>query len=140
MMSSGVCTGLACGWASRSLATGGFGDQWRSFTCLDRVCRRCAHWLPDSSHQLGRGAAVCRLSIARGFLPPHPSPIALIKLFGADLGLTLIYGMIVGGITLMIAGPMLALTLKKIAPRPASRETGQAPVLFAQSTVPEERL
>ena len=83
---------------------------------------------------------VCGLSIAHGFLPPHPSPIALIKLFGADMGLTLIYGMIVGGITLMIAGPMLALTLKGIAPQPAGQGMGPSPVLFAQSNVPEERL
>jgi len=59
---------------------------------------------------------VCGLSIAHGFLPPHPAPIALLKLFGADIGLTLIYGLIVGGAALMSAGPLLALTLKGIAP------------------------
>jgi gluconate transporter len=83
---------------------------------------------------------LCGLSIAHGFLPPHPSPIALIKLFGADTGLTLIYGMIVGAVTLMIAGPMLSLTLKGIAPRPAGQAVDQSPVLFADSNLPEERL
>jgi len=83
---------------------------------------------------------VCGLSIAHGFLPPHPSPVALIKLFGADVGLTLIYGMIVGGVTLMIAGPMLALTLKGIAPQPAGQGRGPSAVLFADSDLPEERL
>jgi len=63
---------------------------------------------------------LCGLSIAHGFLPPHPSPIALIKLFGADTGVTLIYGLIVGGVTLMIAGPLLALTMKGVVSQTAT--------------------
>jgi Gnt-I system high-affinity gluconate transporter len=85
-------------------------------------------------------ALLCGLSIAHGFLPPHPAPIALVKLLGADMGLTLIYGMIVGGVTLMIAGPMLALTLKGIAPQPAGQGMGPSAVSFADSNLPEERL
>ncbi|USI74766.1 GntP family permease [Sphingomonas morindae] len=56
------------------------------------------------------------LSIAHGFLPPHPSPTALVAQFHADFGRTLILGLIVGVPTLAIAGPLFAMTLKRIAP------------------------
>ncbi|WP_294391460.1 gluconate:H+ symporter [uncultured Sphingomonas sp.] len=60
------------------------------------------------------------LSIAHGFLPPHPSPTALVTQFGTDIGLTLIYGLIVGIPTLAIAGPLFAMTLKRIETPPSA--------------------
>src|SRR5687768_13413799 len=54
------------------------------------------------------------LSISHGFLPPHPSPAALVTQFGADMGVTLLYGLLVGVPTLLIAGPLFALTLRKV--------------------------
>ena len=83
---------------------------------------------------------VCGLSVAHGFLPPHPAPIALIKLFGADIGLTLIYGLIVGGIALMVAGPLLALKLTDITPQAAGQARGQAPASFTDDSRTEESL
>jgi Gnt-I system high-affinity gluconate transporter len=56
------------------------------------------------------------LSVTHGFLPPHPSPTALVAQFGADLGKTLMYGMALAIPTVIIAGPLFARTLKKINP------------------------
>jgi gluconate transporter len=59
------------------------------------------------------------LSIAHGFLPPHPSPTALVAAVHADMGKTLLYGLVVALPTLLIAGPLFATTLKKIRANPA---------------------
>ncbi len=55
------------------------------------------------------------LSIAHGFLPPHPSPTALVAQFGADMGMTLLYGCLISIPTLLIAGPLFARSLTQIA-------------------------
>jgi Gnt-I system high-affinity gluconate transporter len=44
------------------------------------------------------------LSVAHGFLPPHPSPAALVAQFHADMGQTLLYGIIIAIPTIIIAG------------------------------------
>jgi len=60
------------------------------------------------------------LSIAHGFLPPHPSPTALVAAVHADMGTTLLYGLVVAVPTLLIAGPLFAMTLKGIRAEPAA--------------------
>jgi Gnt-I system high-affinity gluconate transporter len=60
------------------------------------------------------------LSIAHGFLPPHPSPTALVAAVHADMGKTLLYGMLVAIPTLIIAGPIFSMTLKNIKAQPAA--------------------
>jgi Gnt-I system high-affinity gluconate transporter len=54
------------------------------------------------------------LSVAHGFLPPHPSPAALVAQFNANMGLTLLYGFAVAIPAIIIGGPIFATTLKKI--------------------------
>ena len=76
------------------------------------------------------------LSIAHGFLPPHPSPTALVAQFHADMGRTLFYGLIVAVPTLILAGPVFAMTLKRIKSEPAPlfraglRDEAQLPGVF----------
>src|SRR5712671_4692652 len=54
------------------------------------------------------------LSVTFGFLPPHPSPTALVVQFHANMGLTLLYGLIISIPAIVIAGPLFSRTLKNI--------------------------
>ncbi len=54
------------------------------------------------------------LSVTHGFLPPHPSPTALVAQFHADMGKTLVYGTIIGFPTVLIAGLLFSKTLKNL--------------------------
>jgi len=70
------------------------------------------------------------LSVTFGFLPPHPSPTALVVQFNANLGLTLLYGLIIAVPAIIIAGPIFSRTLKKINSVPL--QTFQPAVLSAE--------
>src|SRR5882762_9691949 len=48
------------------------------------------------------------LSTMHGLVPPHPGPIAVVDELHADIGKTLVYSLIVGIPTAIIAGPLLA--------------------------------
>ena len=54
------------------------------------------------------------LSTTHCFLPPHPSPVFLVNSFHADMGKTLIYGLIITIPAVIIAGPLLGRFLKRI--------------------------
>ena len=58
------------------------------------------------------------LSVTHGFLPPHPSPAALVAQFEANMGLTLFYGFLIAIPTIIIAGPIFAPFLKNIKSEP----------------------
>ncbi|MGL5816341.1 MAG: GntP family permease [Phycicoccus sp.] len=67
--------------------------------------------------------ALAGLSILHGFVPPHPGPLAAIDSLGADVGTTLLLGLLVSVPTLVIAGPLLAPLVDRWVPvRVASRE------------------
>tara|TARA_S200000501_G_scaffold154976_1_gene146138 strand:+ start:333 stop:1649 length:1317 start_codon:yes stop_codon:yes gene_type:complete len=58
------------------------------------------------------------LSVTHGFLPPHPAPSALSVMFDADLGKTLIYGIILAIPAILISGPLLTRFLPKVEAKP----------------------
>ncbi|MCE7072710.1 gluconate:H+ symporter [Dyadobacter sp. CY327] len=58
------------------------------------------------------------LSVAHGYLPPHPSPAAIASQLNADLGQTLLYGIMVSIPAIAVAGPLFGSTLKRFQPKP----------------------
>jgi gluconate transporter len=73
------------------------------------------------------------LSVTHGFLPPSPAPTALVAQFGADIGVTLIYGLIIALPTTIIAGPLFASRLKNIRCEPLATFT---PKMMAEEDLP----
>jgi Gnt-I system high-affinity gluconate transporter len=73
------------------------------------------------------------LSVTHGYLPPHPAPTAIAVMFGADIGVTLIYGIIVAIPAIIVAGPLFSRTLKKYNPKPL-------PEFYNEEVMPEEEL
>lgn len=61
---------------------------------------------------------IAALSVTHGFLPPHPSPVAIAAQFHAGIGTVLIYGLIIAIPTIIVAGPVYASTLKGIVSKP----------------------
>ena len=58
------------------------------------------------------------LSVTHGFLPPHPAPSALSVMFKADIGTTLIYGIVLAIPSILISGPFLTRFLPKVNAKP----------------------
>lgn len=56
---------------------------------------------------------VAGLSVVHGLVPPHPAALLAVTAYGADLGLTMLYALLVGLPTTAIAGPVFA---KLVAP------------------------
>src|SRR5687768_13082696 len=57
---------------------------------------------------------VTGLSVVHGMLPPHPAAMLAVAAYNADMGLTILYGLIVGLPTAALAGPIFGAW---IAPR-----------------------
>ncbi|MCM6765355.1 gluconate:H+ symporter [Weissella paramesenteroides] len=57
------------------------------------------------------------LSAAQGFLPPQPSPTAVTNILGANIGIVLMYGIVVAIIAMIVAGPLFTRVIKKVEPK-----------------------
>jgi gluconate transporter len=76
------------------------------------------------------------LSVTHGFLPPHPAPTAMLPMFGANLGMTLFYGLIVAIPAMICAGPLYARLFRNVKSNPITlfvaplRPEGELPSTF----------
>ena len=53
------------------------------------------------------GIPLCAgLSVAHGLVPPHPGPMVAIEKLGADVGKTILYSILIGLPTAVVAGPL----------------------------------
>lgn len=68
--------------------------------------------------------ALAGLSVLHGLVPPHPGPLTAIGLLNANLGRTLLYGIIVAIPTVIIAGPLLASLVDRWVPKHAPALAG----------------
>ncbi|KRN75151.1 hypothetical protein IV73_GL000912 [Weissella kandleri] len=57
------------------------------------------------------------LSAAQGYLPPQPSPTAVTNILGANVGVVLMYGVIVALVAMIVAGPVFTRFARKIEPK-----------------------
>jgi gluconate:H+ symporter, GntP family len=56
------------------------------------------------------------LSVMHGLMPPHPGPVVAVELLGADTGMVLVFGFLVGIPTAAIAGPLFARWVVRFVP------------------------
>jgi gluconate:H+ symporter, GntP family len=65
---------------------------------------------------------VAGLSVMHGLVPPHPGPMVAIEVLKADIGKTILYSLLVGAPTAILAGPILGTILARRVSLEASGE------------------
>jgi len=73
------------------------------------------------------------LSVTHGYLPPHPAPTAIAEILGADIGKTLIYGVVIAIPAIILGGVLFSRTLKKYNPQPLKE-------FYKSEPMPEDQL
>lgn len=69
------------------------------------------------------------LSVMHGLVPPHPGPVIAIGALGANAGLVVVWGLVIGLPTAALAGPLFARYAVRHVPAPA-----QAPIVGPGAT------
>ncbi len=64
--------------------------------------------------------ALAGLSVLHALVPPHPGPLIAIDSLGANLGMTLGFGLIIAIPTVILSGPLLARPMARWVPVPAN--------------------
>jgi len=69
---------------------------------------------------------VAGLSVVHGLIPPHPAALLAVTAYNADIGRTIMYALIVGIPTAIIAGPIFGKLMSKVViPNPDNPLIGQ---------------
>ena len=58
------------------------------------------------------------LSVTHGYLPPHPAPTGIAVMFNANIGKTLLLGILIAIPAIIVAGPLFSRTIKNIKATP----------------------
>jgi Gnt-I system high-affinity gluconate transporter len=74
------------------------------------------------------------LSVTHGYLPPHPAPTAISEIFEADLGKTLVYGILIAIPAIIVAGPLLSRTFSHVPASPLKEFVN--PKVLSESEMP----
>jgi gluconate:H+ symporter, GntP family len=72
---------------------------------------------------------VSGLSVMHGLVPPHPGPMVAVEVLKADVGKTILYSVLVGIPTAILAGPLLG---KFLAQRVSLQASGELAAQFTQ--------
>ena len=79
--------------------------------------------------------ALAGLSVLHGLVPPHPGPLAAIEAIDANVGITLLLGVLIAIPTVIVAGPLFAKVAVRLVPDavapahlvPESTSPGESP-------------
>ncbi|GEP23781.1 gluconate:H+ symporter [Lentilactobacillus diolivorans] len=78
------------------------------------------------------------LSVTHGFLPPHPAPVAIAQVLGANDGRVLIFGFVIALIAAYIAGPLFSKLARKFAPAAFDRKGNLSSIGEVKEYSPEK--